>query len=121
VADVLTGGRLAGGVGDTTRVLVGMRRSLARNSAGRSGTQLAGAGIGTILAVGTLLLGLVRFDDQGRSVDLLAALLLGWLIGWSPSAAAVRGCDPSGSRCCRSRRAAWPPGCSVRPSWRSRR
>jgi ABC-2 type transport system permease protein len=91
VADVLTGGRLAGGVGDTTRVLVGMRRSLARNSAGRSGTQLAGAGIGTILAVGTLLLGLVRFDDQGRSVDLLAALLLGWLIGWVMGPVALRG------------------------------
>ena len=91
MADVLTGGRVAGGVGDTTRVLVGMRRSLARNSAGRSGTQLAGAGIGAILAVGTLLLGLVRFDDQGRSVDLLAALLLGWLIGWVMGPVALRG------------------------------
>jgi ABC-2 type transport system permease protein len=69
VADVLTGGRLAGDVGDTTRVLVGMRRSLTRNSAGRSGTQLAGAGIGAILAVGTLLLGLVA---------LAGLLLLAW-------------------------------------------
>ena len=91
MADVLTGDRVAGGVGDTTRTLVRMRRSLARNSSGPSGTRLAGASVGALLAAGTLLLGLVKFDDPGRSVDLLAALLLGWLIGWVMGPIALRG------------------------------
>ena len=37
--------------------------------------------IGLALAVATLLYGLIRFEPS-RSVDLVAALMLGWLIGW---------------------------------------
>jgi hypothetical protein len=38
--------------------------------------------IGLALAVATLLCGLIRFEEPSRSVDLVAALMLGWLIGW---------------------------------------
>jgi ABC-2 type transport system permease protein len=47
--------------------------------------------LGLGLAVGTLLCGLVRFDDPGRWVDLLAALYLGWLLGWAMGPIAARG------------------------------
>jgi ABC-2 type transport system permease protein len=67
-----------------------MRRSLVRNSPDGSGTALTLRVVG-LLAVGTLLLGLVRFDDPDRSVDLLAAVFLGWLLGWGLGPIAARG------------------------------
>jgi ABC-2 type transport system permease protein len=91
VAGELTGGPAAA-TWDVTGALVDMRRALARNAPGGSGTVLAFRGVGLALAVGTLLLGgLVRFDDPDRWVDLLATLLLAWLIGWVMGPIAVRG------------------------------
>jgi ABC-2 type transport system permease protein len=85
VAGVLTSTR------DTTAALVGMRRSLARHAQDGSGTVLTLRVVGLGLAVGTLLLGLVRFDDPGRSTNLLAAVFLGWLLGWALGPIAARG------------------------------
>ena len=62
------------GVREVTGALVGLRRSLARNSPGGSGTVVGLRVLGLALGVGTLLCGLVRFDDPGRMVDLLATL-----------------------------------------------
>jgi hypothetical protein len=67
---------------DAASALIGMRRTLARYSPGGSGTVVAFRIIGLALAVATLLCGLIRFEEPSRSVDLVAALMLGWLIGW---------------------------------------
>jgi ABC-2 type transport system permease protein len=91
VAGVLTRGPTGATIPEVTGALIGMRRSLARNAQGGSGMLLAGRVIGVGLAVGTLLLGLVRFQDPSRSVDLLATLFLGWLLGWVMGPVAVRG------------------------------
>ena len=48
----------------------------------RVGTVVAFRIIGLALAVAALLAGLIRFEEPSRSVDLVAALMLGWLIGW---------------------------------------
>jgi ABC-2 type transport system permease protein len=76
---------------DAAGALIGMRRTLGRNSPGGSGTVTTFRVIGVGLAVGTLLCGLVRFEDPSRSVDLVAALMLGWLIGWVMGPILVRG------------------------------
>ncbi len=76
---------------DATRALIGVRRALARNSPGGSGTASTLRALGVLLAVGSLLLGLVRFDQPGRSVDLLAALALAWTAGWVLGPMLVRG------------------------------
>lgn len=76
---------------DAAGALIGMRRTLARNSPGGSGTATTLRVVGLGLAVGTLLCGLVRFEDPSRSVDLVAALTLGWLIGWVMGPILVRG------------------------------
>jgi ABC-2 type transport system permease protein len=91
VAGVLTGDRSGAPVGEVAGALIGMRRSLAANAPGGSGTVGLFRTVGLALAVATLLCGLVRFDDPDRSVDLLAALFLGWLIGWAAGPVAVRG------------------------------
>jgi ABC-2 type transport system permease protein len=91
VAGVLTRGPTGATIPEVTGALIGMRRSLARDAQGGSGMLLAGRVIGVGLAVGTLLLGLVRFQDPSRSVDLLATLFLGWLLGWVMGPVAVRG------------------------------
>jgi ABC-2 type transport system permease protein len=91
VAGVLTESRSGAALRDTAGALIGMRRSLVRNAPGGSGTVVMFRVVGLGLAVATLLLGLVRFDDPQRSVDLLAALFLGWLIGWAMGPIAVRG------------------------------
>src|SRR5215468_638093 len=57
-----------------------MRRALARNSPGGRETVLAFRFAGLLVAVGTLLLGVVGFGPD-RSVDLLAALMIGWVMG----------------------------------------
>ena len=76
---------------DTAGALLGLRRTLAANAPGGSGTVATLRVIGVGLAVGTLLCGLVRFDDPDRVVDLLAALYLGWLVGWAMGPILVRG------------------------------
>jgi ABC-2 type transport system permease protein len=76
---------------DAAGALIGMRRTLARNSPGGSGTVTTLRVVGVALAVGTLLCGLIRFEDPRRSVDLVAALMLGWLIGWVMGPILVRG------------------------------
>jgi ABC-2 type transport system permease protein len=76
---------------DAASALIGMRRTLARNSPGGSGTVVAFRIIGLALAVATLLCGLIRFEEPSRSVDLVAALMLGWLIGWVMGPILVRG------------------------------
>jgi hypothetical protein len=76
---------------DAASALIGMRRTLARNSPGGSGTVVVFRIIGLGLAVATLLCGLIRFEDPSRSVDLVAALMLGWLIGWVMGPILVRG------------------------------
>ena len=73
MAGVLTGERSGAAVRDVAGALMGMRRSLAANAPGGSGTVQLFRTVGLGLAVATLLLGLVRFDDPDRSVDLLAA------------------------------------------------
>ena len=78
------------GIWPTTSVLIGMRRALARNSPGGRETVLALRFAGLLVAVGTLLLGLVG-PGLDRSVDLLAALILGWLVGWVMGPIMVRG------------------------------
>jgi ABC-2 type transport system permease protein len=90
VAGLLTPGPAAT-TSDTTGALIGMRRALARNSPGGSSTVQSLRAIGLGLAVGTLLLGLVRLEDPNRLVDLVAALILGWLIGWVMGPVVVRG------------------------------
>jgi ABC-2 type transport system permease protein len=93
VAGLLTLG--AGGDGPSVRevtlALTGMRRSLVRHAPGGSGMLVTGVVLGWSLAGATLLLGLVRFDDLGRLVDLHATLVLGWLIGWVMGPIAFRG------------------------------
>ena len=79
------------GFREITGALVGLRRSLARNSPGGSGTVAALRVLGLALGVGTLLCGLIRFDDPARMVDLLATLGLAWLIGWIMAPVVVRG------------------------------
>jgi ABC-2 type transport system permease protein len=91
VAGVLTAGPAGAPFREVTGALVAMRRSLARNSPGGSGTVTGVRAVGLGLGVGTLLLGLVRFDDPSRMVDLLAALGLGWLAGWVMGPIVVRG------------------------------
>jgi hypothetical protein len=61
---------------DTASTLIGIRRSLARNSPAGSATVTALRVLGVLLGAGTLLLGLVRFDEPGRWVDLFAAVFL---------------------------------------------
>jgi ABC-2 type transport system permease protein len=119
VAGVLTGGPAGATTRDTTIALIGMRRSLARNSPDGSGTALTLRVVGLLLAVGTLLLGLVRFDDPGRSVDLLAAVFLGWLLGWGLGPIAARGAGqglrPEWFALLPIPHAASPPACSAGP------
>lgn len=91
MAGVLTGAPTATTTRDAAAALIGMRRALARNSPGGSGTVTTVRVIGLGLAVGTLACGLVRFEDPSRSVDLVAALMLGWLIGWVMGPILVRG------------------------------
>jgi ABC-2 type transport system permease protein len=92
VAGVLASRAPAGaGVREVAGALVGMRRALARNSPGGSGTVVGLRLVGLALGVGTLLCGLIRFDDPGRMVDLLATLGLAWLIGWVMGPVVVRG------------------------------
>jgi ABC-2 type transport system permease protein len=79
------------GVREVAGTLVSMRRALARNSPGGSGTVAGLRAIGLALGVGTLLLGLIRFDDPSRMVDLLATLGLAWLLGWVMAPIVVRG------------------------------
>ena len=102
MAGVLTPDRPGGAVREVAGALIGMRRSLTANAPGGSGTVPLFRTVGLGLAVATLLAGLVRFDDPDRWVDLLAALYLGWLIGWAMGPIAVRGaaraCGRSGSR-----------------------
>src|SRR5262249_48138628 len=94
VAGVLTGhsGGSTSGAATwrSTGLLIGMRRSLARHSPGGWGTVLALRSAGLLVAVGTLLLGLLGLDPD-RTVDLLAALILGWLVGWVMGPIMVRG------------------------------
>jgi ABC-2 type transport system permease protein len=71
--------------------LIAMRRSLARNSPGGSGTVVGVRAVGLLLGIGTLLLGLVRFEDASRMVDLLATVGLVWLLGWVMGPIVVRG------------------------------
>jgi ABC-2 type transport system permease protein len=91
VADVLSAAPAGATTRETAAALVGMRRSLQRHSQGGSGTVLTLRVVGLLLAVGTLLGGLVRYDDPGRWVDLLATLFLGWLVGWVMGPIVARG------------------------------
>jgi ABC-2 type transport system permease protein len=96
VAGVLTGeSATAPGGGaavlDTAGVLVRMRMSLLRNAPGGAGMLVFGAVLGLAGAICTLLLGLTPYDEPGRSVDLIATLTLGWLIGWIMGPIAFRG------------------------------
>jgi ABC-2 type transport system permease protein len=91
VAGVLTPPAPVATARDAAGALIGMRRTLARNSPGGSGTVVTFRIVGLGLAVGTLLCGLIRFEEPSRSVDLVAALMLGWLIGWVMGPILVRG------------------------------
>jgi ABC-2 type transport system permease protein len=91
VAGVLTPPAPVATTRDAAGALIGMRRALARNSPGGSGTVVTFRIVGVGVAVGTLLCGLIRFEDPSRSVDLVAALMLGWLIGWVMGPILVRG------------------------------
>jgi ABC-2 type transport system permease protein len=91
VAAVLTPDLSGAAVREVAGVLVALRRSLARNSPGGSGTVTAVRAVGLGLGVGTLLLGLVQFDNPSRMVDLLATLGLAWLVGWVMGPIVVRG------------------------------
>jgi ABC-2 type transport system permease protein len=95
VAGVLTPEPSGAAVRDTAGALIGLRRTLVRNAPGGSGTVGLFRTVGLALAVGTLLCGLVRFDDPDRWVDLLAALFLGWMVGWAMGPIAVRGAGQS--------------------------
>jgi ABC-2 type transport system permease protein len=70
----------AGSTWNTVGVLIGMRRSLARSAPGGAGMARALRSVGLLAAVGTLLLGLVRFPEPDRSVDLLATIILAALL-----------------------------------------
>jgi ABC-2 type transport system permease protein len=76
-----------GGGRDAGRPAPGPGPQLARRvgHGGRPPGHRAGVG------VGTLLLGLVRFEQPSRMVDLLAALGLAWLVGWVMGPIVVRG------------------------------
>jgi ABC-2 type transport system permease protein len=91
VAGVLTAGPAGAPVRDVAGALIAMRRALERNSPGGSGTVLGLRTVGLLLGIGTLLCGLVRFEDPSRMVDLLAALGLAWLVGWVMGPIVVRG------------------------------
>jgi ABC-2 type transport system permease protein len=91
VAGALTEDRAGTAVREVAGALIGMRRSLVHNAPGGSGGVQLFRTLGLGLAVATLLCGLIRFDDPDRWVDLLAALFLGWLIGWAMGPIAVRG------------------------------
>lgn len=91
MADVLSAAPAGATTRETAAALVGMRRSLQRHSQGGSGTVLTLRVTGLLLAVATLLGGLVRYDDPGRWVDLLATLFLGWLVGWVMGPIVARG------------------------------
>lgn len=92
MAGVLTSGPagFAPSVPRTTRALVRMRRSLRRNAPGGSGMVATGVAMGVALAAGTVLLGLLPLAPD-RLLDLLATLVLGWLIGWVMGPIAFRG------------------------------
>lgn len=77
MAGVLTEDRAGAAVRDTAGALIGMRRSLVHNAPGGSGSVQLFRTLGLGLAVGTLLCGLIRFDDPDRWVDLLAASFVG--------------------------------------------
>jgi ABC-2 type transport system permease protein len=91
VAGVLIAGPADAPVRDVAGALIGMRRALERNSPGGSGTVLGLRTIGLLLGIGTLLCGLIRFEDPSRMVDLLATLGLAWLVGWVMGPIVVRG------------------------------
>jgi ABC-2 type transport system permease protein len=124
VAGVLTAGPADAPVRDVAGALIGMRRALERNSPGGSGTVLGLRTIGLLLGIGTLLCGLIRFEDPSRMVDLLATLGLAWLVGWVMGPIVVRGAGlglrPEWFALLPLPPAAWPPGCSAPPSPGSR-
>jgi hypothetical protein len=74
VAGVLTGERSGAAVRDVAGALMGLRRSLAANAPGGSGTVQLFRILGLGLAVATLLLGLVRFDDPDPEAEARAQL-----------------------------------------------
>jgi len=88
MAGVLTAGRSGAALREVAGALIGMRRSLVRNAPGGSGTVVMFRTVGLGLAVATLLLGLVRFDDPQRSVDLLVDQSL--VLGTGPAAGQAR-------------------------------
>jgi ABC-2 type transport system permease protein len=95
MAGVLTPEPSGAAVRDTAGALLGLRRTLVRNAPGGSSTVGLFRTVGLTLAIGTLLCGLLRFDDPDRWVDLLAALFLGWMIGWATGPIVVRGAGQS--------------------------
>jgi ABC-2 type transport system permease protein len=95
VADALTAEAAGASTREAAHTLIAMRRSLRRNAPGTSGLVPTLRAVGLLLAVGTLVLGLVPFDDPDRAVDLLATLVLGWLLGWATGPVAVRGAGQS--------------------------
>ncbi|HEV7976358.1 hypothetical protein [Amycolatopsis sp.] len=76
-------------------VLVRMKLRVLGNSL--RGTRVAGmifgALFGLLLALGSMLTGLARFDDPSTTADLLAALYAGWLVGWVLAPVATGGGD----------------------------
>jgi hypothetical protein len=67
------------------RVLIQMRAAIMRRAT--SGSRWIGVALlvllVTLLAVITLLAGLVRYRDPGAGADVVATLSLGWLLGWT--------------------------------------